>query len=213
MRRIERREQASLTEYPVIEIFHSIQGEGAFTGHRAVFIRLAGCDVGCEWCDTMDSWQMERGTVMGVEEIGKQIKAHLDENTRMVVVTGGEPLLHDLTALTSAVKELGLRRHLETSGAYPLSGEWDWIVLSPKKWFMPEVELFSTADEVKIIVAGADDLAFCEYVAKLVGVHVLKFVQPEWSVRKRVLPLLVSFLQAHPDWQLSLQVHKYLGVP
>lgn len=198
--------------YPVLEIFCSVQGEGAFTGHQAVFVRLAGCNVGCEWCDTMESWQVEAGTPMGVERICEEIGRCRTEETHMVVVTGGEPLMHDLFPLTHAIKKLGLRRHLETSGAYPLSGEWEWVVLSPKRWFMPDIELFKIADELKVIVAGESDLAFCEEVEQLVGPHTLKFVQPEWSVRKKVLPLLVSFLQTHPDWNLSLQVHKYLGM-
>ena len=196
--------------YPILEIFSSFQGEGAWTLHPATFVRLAGCSVGCFWCDTKESWDVSAGTLLTVKQIVEKV-AHY--NNRIVVITGGEPLEHDLTALTVALKESGFKIHLETSGSAPLSGQFDWITLSPKKFKEPLREIYKHASELKIIVHNKHDLEYALEQAKLVSPSCMLFLQPQWTVRKKVLPLIVDFIHKHPEWILSLQTHKYLGVP
>ena len=196
--------------YPVLELFATRQGEGAWTAHPAVFIRLAGCSVGCFWCDTPESWDVAAGNPMSVAEIVRQIQRF---GKKMVVITGGEPAEHDLRPLTTALKAAGLQVHLETSGSAPLRGDFDWITLSPKKFKMPLPEAYHRANELKVIVYNRHDLTFALQEGGKVSASCLKFVQPEWSRRHKMLPHIVEFLKQHPDWLLSLQVHKYWRLP
>ncbi len=203
--------------YPVMEIFLSVQGEGLWTGHPAVFVRLAGCDVGCPWCDTKDSWVADRYPRYSVGEIVSAVeeRARGGANGRVgiVVVTGGEPTQYDLSPLVEALKGSGWRVHLETAGVFPVRGSFDWVTLSPKPWSEVHPSVYECADELKVVVAVRRDLAFALREGARVSASCLKFVQPEWRVRHRVLPYLVAFVRSHPEWLLSLQTHKYLGLP
>ncbi len=198
------------TTYPILEIFSSFQGEGAWTLHPATFIRLAGCSVGCFWCDTKESWDVNAGKPLTVKEI---IGTVTKMGKEIVIITGGEPLEHDLTNLTIALKNAGFKVHLETSGSSPLTGTFDWITLSPKKFKLPLPEIYPLVSELKIIVHNRHDLTFALEQASKVSADCMLFLQPQWSVRKKVLPLIVEFIQKHPEWIMSLQTHKYLNVP
>lgn len=196
-------------EYPIMEHFYTIQGEGAHTGRASYFIRTAGCDVECWWCDVKDSWDEEKHPRMKVNDLVAEVKA---SNTEFVVITGGEPLLHDLFPLTKALKELGVQVHIETSGSSPLSGELDWITLSPKRFKKPLDEVFPYVDELKVVVLTNKDLTWAEEnAAKCPGTTKL-LLQPEWDTPKSV-PLIVEYVKANPKWGISLQTHKYLQVP
>jgi len=194
---------------PVMEIFTSIQGEGFHQGKPADFIRLGGCDVGCVWCDTMDSWDVGAHPIMPVNDIVKELNA---EPTKFVVVTGGEPLMHDLTDLCKELKQNDLNTHIETSGAYPLSGEWDWICISPKKFKAPKDEVLKAAHELKIVVYNESDLEWAEKHAKLVNADCRLYLQPEWSTQETMLPVIREYISQHPEWEISVQLHKYLKV-
>lgn len=193
---------------PVMEIFHSIQGEGYHQGQPAWFIRLGGCDVGCSWCDVKESWNARLHKQMTIESIVSQ----LNPSTKMVVITGGEPLLYSLGELTNALKHSGYRTHLETSGAYPLSGMWNWITLSPKKFKAPLPEIFSLASELKVIVYNKTDFAFAEKHASLVNDECRLFLQPEWSRQTKMTQLITQYINQNTAWQLSVQLHKHLNL-
>lgn len=194
---------------PLMEQFYTIQGEGHHTGKAAYFIRVGGCDVGCHWCDVKESWNPDTHPPTHIDEIVSQAKA----NSNTIVITGGEPLTWDMSPLTSALKKEGLDIHIETSGAYPLTGTWDWICLSPKKMKLPEPEIYSRADELKAIIFNKHDLKFAEeQAAKLSGECEL-YLQPEWSVREKMMPLIVDYVMKNPKWKISLQTHKYLEIP
>ncbi len=193
---------------PIVETFHSVQGEGLWTGVSAYFIRLAGCDVGCPWCDTKISWSTKPHGKVAVADLVQQAQA---ANPFMVVVTGGEPLMHDLTPLTQALKQAGLRIHLETSGAHPFSGQFDWISLSPKRFKPPQPEIYALAHELKVVIATADDLAWAEAQAARVPATTVKLLQPEWTSDDSQ-QLVFDYVKQHPDWRISLQTHKFLGV-
>ena len=195
---------------PVMESFYTLQGEGAYQGYAAWFIRLGGCDVGCTWCDVKESWDASAHPSRSIPELVGEAAAHPG---RIAVVTGGEPLLHDCTALTRALKGAGFRTHMETSGSSPLSGEWDWICLSPKKFKPPLPEVVSQADELKVIVYNRHDFVWAETYAALTTPGCRLFLQPEWSRSDAVTPLIVEYIKTHPQWTLSLQVHKYIHVP
>ncbi len=194
---------------PVMEQFYTVQGEGAHTGTAAWFIRLGGCDVGCHWCDVKESWNAELHPVSSVESIVDQV----DVRTDTVVVTGGEPLMWNLIPLTEALRQKGYKLHLETSGAHPLSGKWDWICLSPKKFQPPLGEVYKEAHELKVIVYHPSDFQWGETHAADVGPNCTLFFQPEWSRRETVAPLMVDYVQNHPRWKISIQTHKYLRIP
>lgn len=196
--------------YPVMEHFYTIQGEGANTGKPCYFIRLAGCDVGCHWCDVKESWDAALHPLMTVDDLKKEIKA---SGTKNVVITGGEPLMHNLDALTTALKQDGLQVFIETSGAHPLSGSLDWICLSPKKFKAPLDEIFAKADELKIIVFHPSDLAWGLELAKKVNPECRLYFQPEWSREKEMLPPMIEFVKQHTNWTISLQTHKYMNIP
>lgn len=195
---------------PVMESFYTLQGEGAHQGRAAYFIRLAGCDVGCVWCDVKESWDPEAHPLRGVAELAEQACLH---PARLAVVTGGEPLMHPLEALTARLRQAGFRCHLETSGSHPLSGRWDWICVSPKKFKEPLTSVLAAADELKVVIYHPSDLAWAETHAAGCPEHCRLFLQPEWSRRERVTPLILDYIRQHPRWQLSLQVHKYLNIP
>ena len=196
-------------EYPVMEHFYTIQGEGAHTGRAAYFIRTAGCDVGCWWCDVKDSWEEEKHPRMKVGELVQEVKK---SGTPIAVITGGEPLLHNLDALTLAIRNEGIKTHIETSGSSPISGHFDWITLSPKRFKKPLDEIFPYVDELKVVVLTKKDLAWAlENAAKCADTTKL-LLQPEWDTPKS-MPLIVDFVKENPEWGISLQTHKYLNVP
>jgi organic radical activating enzyme len=196
--------------YPVMEHFYTLQGEGAYTGNAAYFIRLAGCDIGCVWCDVKESWDAGVYPLMTVAEIVLAAKQY---PARLAVITGGEPALYDLTALCAGLHDAGFRVHIETSGAYPLSGKPDWITLSPKKFKAPVKAVLALAHELKVIVYNQSDVQWGETYATQVSAHCKLYLQPEWSKRDALLPLIIRYIQQHPQWQLSLQTHKYLHIP
>jgi len=203
------------TTYPVMEHFYTIQGEGYHQGKAAYFIRLAGCDVGCVWCDVKDSWDASKHPSYAVETIIEMVTTGTTANPSQViaVVTGGEPLLHQLDALTTALHEKGFKTNIETSGSSPLSGNWDWICLSPKKFKAPLPEVVKVAQELKIVVFNKSDFEWAEKFAAEVSPNCLLFLQPEWDKAAIVTPMIIDYIKTHPQWQLSLQVHKYINVP
>lgn len=195
---------------PVMEHFYTLQGEGYHQGKAAYFIRLGGCDVGCVWCDVKESWDASKHPMTGLDDLVAFVRS---TPARIVVVTGGEPLMHDLTALTRALKEKGLATHIETSGAYPLTGVWDWICLSPKKFKAPLPEVAERADELKVVIYHRSDFLWAEQWAAEVGPSCKRYLQPEWDRSAEVTPLIVEYIKSHPEWELSLQVHKFIHVP
>lgn len=193
-----------------MEHFYTLQGEGMYSGQAAYFIRLGGCDVGCVWCDVKDSWDASKHPVMTVEEIAAVASAHPG---RIAVITGGEPGMHNLTAICKALHHEGFRVHIETSGAHPLSGKLDFITLSPKKFKAPLEENMELADELKIVVYNKSDFAWAEEHAAKVGKKCKLYLQPEWSRIDTMTPLIIDYIKQHPQWQLSLQTHKYINIP
>jgi 7-carboxy-7-deazaguanine synthase len=195
---------------PVMEQFYTLQGEGVHQGKAAYFIRLGGCDVGCVWCDVKESWDQEKHPQWKIETLADQAAQFPGE---IVVITGGEPLLHDLGPLTDALRKRSKKLHIETSGSSPLSGTWDWITLSPKKFKAPLPELLPEAHELKVVVYNASDLAWAEEYSAQVSSSCKLFLQPEWNKAAKVTPLIIDYIKEHPEWQLSLQIHKYINVP
>lgn len=195
---------------PVMEHFYTIQGEGAHTGKAAYFVRLAGCDVGCVWCDVKESWEVTRDQWMKIDDL---ILAISQSPSKMAVITGGEPLMYDLTLFTDALINNGFRVHIETSGAYPARGHFDWVCLSPKKFKFPLKENYRLADELKVIIFNRSDFKWAEEKADKVSKNCKLFLQPEWDKRDQMMPLIVDYVKEHPRWQISLQTHKYLQIP
>ncbi|MEO7802116.1 MAG: 7-carboxy-7-deazaguanine synthase QueE, partial [Ginsengibacter sp.] len=198
----------SATSLPVMEAFYTIQGEGFFQGSAAYFIRLAGCDVGCFWCDVKESWDVDKHPVIDVDTIVEQAANH---EGRLAVVTGGEPLMHNLYQLTNVLHAKGFKTNIETSGSHPLSGDWDWICLSPKKFKQPLNEVINKANELKVVIYNKTDFDWAEKYAALVPASCRLYLQPEWSKANAVMPLLVDYIKQHPKWELSLQIHKYIN--
>ncbi|KAA1247175.1 7-carboxy-7-deazaguanine synthase QueE [Aquimarina sp. RZ0] len=194
---------------PLMEEFYTIQGEGYHKGTAAYFIRIGGCDVGCHWCDVKESWNAELHPPTDTNVIIDNAIKY----SNVVVVTGGEPLTWDMGVLTKGLKERGAQTHIETSGAYLLSGTWDWICLSPKKVKLPEPGIYSKANELKCIVYNKSDFAFAEEQANQVSDDCVLYLQPEWSVRDKMIPLIVAYVMKNPKWKVSLQTHKYLNIP
>lgn len=195
---------------PVMEAFYTLQGEGFHAGRAAYFIRLGGCDVGCVWCDVKESWDASihpQFTVGQIVEEAKQFKG------RLAVITGGEPLMYDLGELTKALKEAGFQTNIETSGAHPMSGHWDWVCFSPKKFKEAHPSIFEQANELKVIVYNKSDFKFAEKYAKLVNKDCQLLLQPEWSKKDTMQPLIVDYIKENPEWRISLQTHKYLDIP
>jgi len=195
---------------PLMEDFYTIQGEGYYQGHAAYFIRLGGCDVGCVWCDVKESWDAEAHPKVSVQEMVGRAKA---SGTEIVVITGGEPALYDLTLLTNELKKAGLKTNIETSGAYPLTGTWDWVCFSPKKFKTPDASIYPLANELKVIVYNKSDFKWAEDFAKVVNHDCELFLQPEWSKEKEMLPLIIEYVKTNPQWKVSLQIHKYMNIP
>ena len=198
------------TKYRMMEHFYTLQGEGYWAGTPAYFIRLAGCNVGCHWCDVKESWNENEHPSFSVEEILDFIVL---TPAQKVVITGGEPLQHNLFALTHALKFYNFKLHLETSGVYPISGYFDWICLSPKKFKKPVPEIYSFVHELKIIIYHPSDFDFAEEHAKMCPSDTLLFLQPEWSRKEKVLPMMIEYVKKNPQWRISLQTHKYLNIP
>jgi organic radical activating enzyme len=200
---------ASFT-YPVMESFYTIQGEGFYQGSAAWFLRLGGCDVGCVWCDVKDSWDATKHPQIEVENIVQEIKT---SPTKIVVVTGGEPLMHNCEALTTSLKNNNLQTNIETSGAYPITGNWDWICVSPKKFKAPLTATLQKANELKVIIYHKSDLEWAEQHAAQVSKYCKLYLQPEWSKREEMTALIVEYVKQHPHWEMSIQLHKYINVP
>ncbi len=198
---------------PVMEAFYTIQGEGFHQGKAAYFIRLGGCDVGCFWCDVKESWDADVHPKISIEQIVSQARDASGNNKVIAVITGGEPLLHNLDALTHHLHEAGFETNIETSGSSPLSGEWDWICLSPKKFKAPLPEVLKKANELKIIVYNNDDFNWAEEHASQTSPNCKLYLQPEWSKAAAITPMIVEYIKANPKWELSLQIHKYIKVP
>ena len=193
-----------------MEIFYTIQGEGAWSGNASYFIRLAGCDVGCVWCDVKESWDASGYPAWTTDEI---IEKFEPSNCKMVVITGGEPAMYDLTDLTVGLKNKGYKVHIETSGAYNLTGNFDWVCFSPKKFKKPKENFGKKADELKVIVFNRSDLEWAETYRKDVGENCKLYLQPEWDKREKVRELIVDYIKNNPEWKVSLQTHKYLEIP
>jgi len=193
-----------------MEAFHTLQGEGYHTGEAAYFIRLGGCDVGCHWCDVKESWNAEDHPTVSIERIVNQVKQY---PSKIVVITGGEPLMYDLTALTTQLTQAGFKLHLETSGAHPVSGSWDWVCFSPKKFKKPVEEIYQAADELKVVIFNKSDFQWAEEHAASVTKQCKLFLQPEWSKADEVMPQIVDYIRVNPKWRMSLQTHKYLNIP
>lgn len=197
------------TMLPLMEAFYTIQGEGFHKGTAAYFIRIGGCDVGCHWCDVKESWDSRLHPPTGIDNIvGEAIK-----HSNTIVVTGGEPLTWNMEPLTNLLKQKACQIHIETSGAYKLTGTWDWICLSPKKIKLPTEEIYEVANELKVIVFNKDDLKFAEEQAARVNKDCILYLQPEWSKREKMMPLIVDYVMKNPTWKVSLQTHKYLNIP
>ncbi len=193
-----------------MEHFYTIQGEGRYTGYPSYFLRLGGCDVGCVWCDVKESWDASKHPQVDIEMMVQVVH---DSTAPITVITGGEPLMHNLDTLTSLLNEKGIRTHIETSGAHKLSGKWNWICLSPKKFKAPLDEVVLAANELKVVVYNQSDFNWAEQYAEKVNSDCLLFLQPEWSRAKELTPLIISYIQRNPKWILSLQTHKYIDIP
>ncbi len=195
---------------PVMEHFYTLQGEGYHQGRAAYFIRLGGCDVGCVWCDVKDSWDASKHPQFNIEDLLLNIEK---TPAKLVVITGGEPLMHNLDELTTALQSKGFETNIETSGAHPLSGSWDWICFSPKKFKEPLPAILPLAHELKVVVFNKSDFAWAEKYAALVSPACKLYLQPEWDKAPVITPLIIDYIKQNPQWELSLQIHKYINVP
>ncbi len=195
---------------PLMEHFYTIQGEGYNSGKAAYFLRLAGCDVGCVWCDVKESWDALKHPQVSYNQMISFIK---EVKAPHVVITGGEPLMYDLTEFTEALQQQGFKTWIETSGAHEMSGKWDWVCLSPKKFKMPVDSVYQYADELKIIVYNKSDFEWAQLQAAKVTKACKLYIQPEWSKEKQMMPLIIDFVKQNPEWTISLQTHKYLDIP
>jgi 7-carboxy-7-deazaguanine synthase len=199
---------------PVVEHFYTLQGEGFHQGRAAYFVRLGGCDVGCVWCDVKESWDADAHPKMTVADIVNTIKSNTPTGTKgLVVITGGEPLMHDLTGLTATLQSEGFETNIETSGAHPLSGSWNWICLSPKKFKAPLPSVVPFANELKVVIFNKSDFEWAEKYAAQVSPACKLYLQPEWDKASVVTPMMIEYIKQHPKWELSLQIHKYIHVP
>ena len=199
-----------MLKLPVMEHFYTIQGEGYHQGRAAYFIRLGGCDVGCVWCDVKESWDAGAHPQFSIEQLVTEVKKTA---ARLVVITGGEPLMHDLDELTMSLRDAGLETNIETSGAHPLSGTWNWICLSPKKFKAPRPDILPLANELKVVIFHPSDFEWAEYYASQVSPLCKLYLQPEWERAQKMTPVIIEYVKAHPKWEISLQVHKYMNIP
>ena len=204
------REVKVVDKLPVMESFYTLQGEGMHQGKAAYFIRLGGCEVGCVWCDVKESWDAEAHPSYSVEEI---IKKAEEFPGRLAVVTGGEPLMYQLDELTEKLQNTGFQTNIETSGVYPISGKWDWVCFSPKKFQTPVDSIYEHADELKVVIYHRSDFKFAEKHAKLVKNECHLLLQPEWSKQGEILPLIIEYVKQNPKWKVSLQTHKFMEIP
>lgn len=203
-------EKDSGIKLPIIEKFYSIQGEGYHTGKAAYFIRIAGCDIACDWCDTKFSWNNHPEWLMKVEEI---VEIASKYPAKAVVVTGGEPLSYNLDMLCDSLKEKEIETYLETCGAYELTGNWNWICLSPKMQNPPVADIYNKADELKVIIQNTNDFIWAEENAKKVNKNCKLFLQPEWSMFGEIIEDVVSYVKENPKWNISIQAHKFMHIP
>ncbi|MDP5121556.1 MAG: 7-carboxy-7-deazaguanine synthase QueE [Spirosomaceae bacterium] len=194
---------------PIMESFYTIQGEGFHSGKAAYFIRVGGCDVGCVWCDVKESWEAAKHPNTPISQLISEVK---QTKTEIVVITGGEPLMYDMNPLTEVLQSAGYQTNIETSGAYPMSGNWNWVCFSPKKFKAPHESIYAAADELKAIIFNKSDFKFAEEHAALVNENCHLLLQPEWSVREKMMPFIVDYVKENPHWKVSLQTHKYMGV-
>lgn len=202
--------QENTSALPVMEAFYTIQGEGYFTGTPAYFIRTGGCDVGCVWCDVKDSWDAERWPLQEIDDLVAGAKAY---PSRLAVITGGEPLMYDMAPLTAALQAEGFKTNIETSGAHPLSGHWDWICFSPKKFKTPREEFYRRADSLKVVIYNKSDFAWAESHAAKVNSDCMLYLQPEWDKSAKMLPEILNYVKDNPHWKISLQTHKFMNIP
>ena len=202
------RKPAVALTYPIVETFHSVQGEGAHTGVSAYFIRLAGCDVACPWCDTKESWNAKRHPQKTIKELVAKVS---EASGAIAIITGGEPLLHDLLPLTQALHKQNIRVHLETSGSHSFSGEFDWVTFSPKQFLAPHPSIYPQVNELKVVITSEYDLKWAEQQAALVPSDAVKYLQPEWNTPQSK-DLIFNYVLQHPQWRISLQTHKLLQV-
>lgn len=200
--------KAASAVLPVVETFHSVQGEGAWTGTNAFFIRLAGCDVGCPWCDTKHSWSVRRHPQRHTTDLIADAKA---ANPAIVVITGGEPLMHDLSPLSNGLRAAGLRSHLETSGSHPFSGNFDWVTFSPKRFKPPHESIYLQVSELKVVIANQSDLSWAEDQATKIPTDAVRLLQPEWGTPESY-SLILEYILSHPEWRISLQTHKFTNI-
>jgi 7-carboxy-7-deazaguanine synthase len=199
----------SEVKYPVMETFTSVQGEGVYSGVPSFFIRLAGCDVGCVWCDVKESWDKEKHPMLSLDSL---VEEAVGSGVKVVIVTGGEPTMHDLAPLTEALRNVGMRIHLETSGTNKLTGVFDWITFSPKKFKAPLKEYFELSSELKVVIFHKSDLTWSQELASQMNERAELFMQPEWDKRDENLPLIFDWVLKNPHWRVGLQIHKYIGV-
>ncbi len=202
--------KSQIDQFPLMESFLTLQGEGFHTGKLAYFIRLGGCDVGCVWCDVKESWDAEKHPMSSVADI---TESAVESKSEITVITGGEPLMYDLSYLTEQLQLSGLKTHIETSGVYPLSGQWDWVCFSPKKFKAPQEEFYYKSDELKVIIYNKSDLKWAEEHAQKMQGDAILYLQPEWSKREAMTPLIIDYIKENPKWRISLQVHKYMNIP
>lgn len=195
-------------EYPFVEMFHSIQGEGFWSGVNAFFIRLAGCDVFCPWCDQKETWSRAKYPLLTVENIVNNLS---NINTKHIIITGGEPLLHNLFPLTNVLKKQGYTTHLETSGSHPFTGDFDWVTFSPKPYKKTDESIYNNVGELKVIIDNDNDFIFAELEANKISKNIPKYLQPQWE-NPLSQELIFNYILHHPQWRLSLQTHKFLGV-
>ncbi len=199
-----------ITTLPVMEAFYTIQGEGFHQGRAAYFIRLGGCNVGCFWCDVKESWDAEKHPKVSIDEIVQKASS---QPGRLAVITGGEPLMHNLDELTWQLQSACFETNIETSGSFPLSGSWDWICVSPKKFKPPTPEALGAANELKVIIYNKNDFAWAEKNAAQTSDNCKLYLQPEWEKASIMTPFIVDYIKQNPKWELSLQIHKYINVP
>ena len=203
-------QNTSIASLPLMEHFYTLQGEGRYTGHPSYFIRLGGCDVGCVWCDVKESWDASKHPQVAIEDMVGFVE---NSKAPIAVITGGEPLMHNLDALTALLQHNKIRTHIETSGAHHLTGAWNWICLSPKKFKAPLDEVVVAANELKVVVYHKSDFEWAEHYAAKVNDDCLLYLQPEWSKEKEITPLIINYIHQNPKWILSMQTHKYLNIP
>ena len=198
------------TKLPIMESFYTLQGEGFHAGKAAYFIRLGGCDVGCIWCDVKESWDASIHPQLSINQIVSDAKSFAG---RLAVITGGEPLMYNLDELTKALKQAGFQTNIETSGAYPMSGSWDWVCFSPKKFKEAHPSIFEQANELKVIIYNKSDFVFAEKYANVVNENCELLLQPEWGKQDKMLPLMIDYVKENPKWRVSLQTHKFMNIP